>query len=226
MASNKIVYDRLFLSNALPSGLSVTIGLGAWLCAALLLVFVERLSVPPNPWDRRILGLSHGFRSIRLDRFFALITWGGSLYLLVPVTVLVIAFLAKQGRTDEGWLLALSLAGVALLSRLAKLWFDRPRPDFFPVDGDIPLDASYPSAHTAQIVVFALTLWWIVKPEKIGLIYFLLMGGLVMLMSAVTLSRIYLQVHYPSDVLGGILLAVLWTVGLFYMLEIPGFSVR
>lgn len=199
---------------------------GVWLCAVLFLALVERLSVPPNPWDRQILGLSHGFRSSRRDRFFALITWGGSLYLLVPATFLAIALLAEQGRTDEGWLLVLSLTGAALLSRLAKLWFARPRPDFFPVDGDIPLDASYPSAHTAQIVAFALALWQIAKPEKIGLIYFLLMGGLGMLMSAVTLSRIYLQVHYPSDIVGGILLAVLWTVGLFYMLEILGFSLR
>jgi len=199
---------------------------GAWVGAALFLMLVERLSVPPNSLDRQILGLFHRFRSIRLDRFFSLITWGGSLYLLVPVTLLIIAFLAKQGRIGEGLLLALSLAGAALLSRLAKLWFGRPRPDFFPVDGDIPLDASYPSAHTAQIVTFVLALGWIAKPEKIGLIYFLLMSGLVMLMSAVIFSRIYLQVHYPSDVLGGILLAVLWTVGLFYMLEVPVFSMR
>jgi membrane-associated phospholipid phosphatase len=199
---------------------------GAWVGAALFLMLVERLSVPPNSLDRQILGLSHRFRSIPLDRFFSAITWGGSLYLLVPVTLLIIGLLAKQGRIGGGLFLALSLAGVALLSRLAKLWFARPRPDFFPVDGDIPLDASYPSAHTAQIVAFVLALGWIVKPEKIGWIYFLLMGGLVMLMSAVTLSRIYLQVHYPSDVLGGILLAVLWTAGLFYMLEIPVFSMR
>jgi membrane-associated phospholipid phosphatase len=199
---------------------------GAWLCAALFLMLVERLSVPPNSWDRYILGLFHGFRSVKGDRFFAWVTWAGSLYLLVPVTLLIIAVLAKQGRALEGGFLALSLAGAALLSRLAKLWFARLRPDFFPVDGDIPMDASYPSAHTAQILAFALAFWWIVKPEKIGLMYFLLIGGLVMVTFAVTLSRIYLQVHYPSDILGGIVLAVLWTVGLFHMLEILGFSVR
>jgi membrane-associated phospholipid phosphatase len=199
---------------------------GAWVGAALFLMLVERLSVPPNSLDRQILGLFHRFRSIQLDHFFSVITWGGSLYLLAPVTLLIIGLLAKQGWIGGGLFLALSLAGVALLSRLAKLWFARPRPDLFPVDGDIPLDASYPSAHTAQIVAFVLAIGWIAKPEKIGLIYFLLMGGLVMLMSAVILSRIYLQVHYPSDVLGGILLAVLWTVGLFYMLEIAVFSMR
>lgn len=120
----------------------------------------------------------------------------------------------------------LSLAGVALLSRLAKLWFARPRPDFFPIDHDIPMDASYPSAHTAQVVAFAMALGWIVKPENIGLSYCLLIGGLVIGVFAVTLSRLYLQVHYPSDVLGGIVLAVLWTLGLVHMLEILSFSVR
>lgn len=200
--------------------------LGAWIGAALFLALLERLSVPPNPWDRRILALSHRCRGRRRDRFFSWITWGGSLYLLVPATLLILALLARQERLGEGLFLASSLAGAALLSRLAKLWFARPRPDFFPVDGDIPLDASYPSAHTAQVVAFVLAMGWIAKPEKIGLLYFLLTGGLAMLMSAVTLSRIYLQVHYPSDVLGGMVLAVLWTAGLFYLLGTPGLPVR
>lgn len=200
--------------------------LGAWIGAALFLALLERLSVPPNPWDRRILALSHRCRNDRLDRFFSWITWGGSLYLLVPATLWVVALLARQERLGDALFLASSLAGAALLSRLAKLWFARPRPDFFPVDGDIPLDASYPSAHTAQVVSFVLALGWIAKPEKIVLIYFLLTGGLAMLMSAVTLSRIYLQVHYPSDVLGGMVLAVLWTAGLFYMMGTPGLSAR
>ena len=47
-------------------------------------------------------------------------------------------------------MLVFSLAGIALVCRLAKLWFARPRPGLFPVIGEIPLDASYPSAHTAR----------------------------------------------------------------------------
>ena len=107
--------------------------------AIVLLVLIERISVPRYQWDHYLLSLAHGLRGFRLDRFFALITWAGSLFILVPVTTLIGGFLVRNGRAAEGWFLALSLAGIALFSRLAKLWFARPRPDLFPVIGEYPL---------------------------------------------------------------------------------------
>jgi membrane-associated phospholipid phosphatase len=199
---------------------------GIWLVAIVLLVVIERISFPRYQWDRYLLSLAHGLRGFQLDRFFALITWAGSLFILVPVTALICGFLARSGRTADAWLLALSLAGIALFSRLAKLWFARPRPDLFPVIGDIPLDASYPSAHTAQIVAFAVVLCWILKPEKLGLTYYTLTGTTLLLASLVALSRIYLQVHFPSDVVGGALLGLFWVLGLFNLLHNIGIITR
>ena len=199
---------------------------GIWLVAIVLLVLIERISVPRYQWDHYLLSLAHEHRGFRLDRFFALITWAGSLFILVPITLLISGFLAGNGRATEAWLLALSLAGIALFSRLAKLWFARPRPDLFPVIGEIPLDASYPSAHTAQIVAFTLALCWILKPGKLGLIHYALTVTALLLASLVALSRIYLQVHFPSDVVGGALLGLLWVLGLFTLLHNIGISMR
>ncbi len=199
---------------------------GAWLVAIVLLVLIERISAPPYQWDRYLLSLAHEQRSFQLDRFFALITWVGSLFILVPLTALIWGFLARNGRAADGWLLALSLAGIALFSRLAKLWFARPRPDLFPVIGEIPLDASYPSAHTAQIVAFVVAVWWILKPEKLGLTYYSLTVTALLLTLLVALSRVYLQVHFPSDVVGGALLGLLWVLGLFNLLHNSGIIMR
>lgn len=200
-------------------GLKYLPTLGIWLVAIVLLVLIERFSVPRYQWDHFLLSLAHGLRGYWLDRFFALITWAGSLFILVPVTALIGVYLARNGRTAEAWLLGLSLAGIALFSRLAKLWFARPRPDICPVIGDIPLDASYPSAHTAQIVAFMVALCWILKPEKLGLSYYSLTATALLLTSLVGLSRIYFQVHFPSDVVGGALLGMLWVLGLVNLLH-------
>ena len=207
-------------------GLKYLPTVGIWLVAIVLLVLIERISVPRYHWDRYLLSLAHGLKGFRLDRFFAIITWAGSLFILVPVSALIGGFLVRNGRTADGWLLALSLAGVAFFSRLAKLWFARPRPDLFPVIGDIPLDASYPRAHTAQIVAFVVALCWILKPEKLGLTYYSLTGTALLLASLVALSRIYLQVHFPSDVVGGTLLGLLWVLGLFNLLQNIGIIMR
>lgn len=207
-------------------GLKYLPTVGIFLVAIVLLVLIERISVPLYQWDRYLLSLAHGVRGFHLDRFFALITWVGSLFILIPVTALICGFLVRNGRASEAFLLGLSLVGIALFSRLAKLWFSRPRPDLFPVIGEIPLDASYPSAHTAQIVAFSMAVCWILKTEKPGFTYYSLTGAALLLVSLVALSRIYLQVHFPSDIVGGVLLGLFWVVGLFNMLHAIGIITR
>jgi membrane-associated phospholipid phosphatase len=193
--------------------------LGVWLLAIGLLVLIERVSLSRYQWDHAILSFVHEHRSLWLDRFFVFITWVGSLFILVPVATLIIGILIKKSHPTEAWLLFLSLVGITFLSRLTKLWFARPRPDLFPVIGKIPLDASYPSAHTAQIVAFSVAVWWILRPEKLGFTYFFLTCIALLLPSMVAFSRIYLQVHFPSDVLGGVLLGFLWVMGLLSLLH-------
>lgn len=197
-----------------------------WLSTPVILALLERYNPPLQPLDRRLLKIAHQFKRVRRDRFFEFITWGGSLFVLVPLTILVSAFMAKIGRSDAGPLLALNLAGASLYAHLFKLWFRRPRPNYFPVIGELPIDYSYPSAHTAQIVAFVMALGWILGADELSLIAMLLIGSSGVLMMLVAASRIYLQVHYPSDVLGGVITAVLWSIGLFNLLQTVGIVVR
>jgi undecaprenyl-diphosphatase len=73
----------------------------------------------------------------------------------------------------------------------------------------LPTDGSFPSAHTTQIVAFALCVVLIVRrlwPEW----QFAALAVAALLIVIVAASRVYLQVHYPSDVLGGFLLGIGW----------------
>jgi len=195
-----------------------------WGGAIVALIAIERVSAPPCRWDGLILGAAQSMRHLWLDRFFSWITWTGSLYLLTPATAIITAYLARAGRGGDAWLLALGLAGASLLAHGSKPLFGRGRPDLFTALVELPADASYPSAHSAQIFAFALSLYLALRPAVPGCI--LLLGALLLWAVVVGLSRVYLQVHYPSDVVGGAVMALLWVWGLEHFLNVLGIRVR
>lgn len=193
-----------------------------WLGAIAALIVIERISASPWRWDRLILTAAHCLRHLGLDGFFSSITWTGSLYLLVPATVLTAGFLVSAGRSGDAWFLVLGLAGASLIAHISKPLFGRDRPDLYQPLVELPADASYPSAHTAQAFAFALALYVVMRPAISS--HLALLIGLLFWAAAVGFSRVYLQVHFPSDVLGGTLLAVLWVGGLKYCLNSFGIT--
>ncbi len=102
------------------------------------------------------------------------------------------------------------LIGTHLLSSQLKLYFARMRPDFIyhltEANG-----FSYPSGHSFNsfCLYFFVCMYLSSLTDRsfIKKLYFFITGGLVL---SISISRIYLGVHYPSDVLGGIILGVFW----------------
>ena len=165
-------------------------------------------------WDNQILLFAATHRSDGLDGFFRAATWLGSLYLLAPLAVLIAAVLLSLHRHREAGLLLIGFGGAALWVHLAKMLLDRPRPDLVQPLIALPTDASFPSAHTVQIVAFALCMVLIIRrtlPEW----QFVAMVVAFVLVVVVGASRVYLQVHFPSDVLGGVAFGIAW-VALVY----------
>jgi len=153
-----------------------------------------------------------------MDLFFLTITWLGSLYLLAPLTLLLTAKLLSGQRHTDGLLLMGGLAGISLIVHLLKLLVARPRPPVEELLVSMPSDFSFPSAHTAQVTAFALACGLIFAkglPPKEAL---LLWSGLGTLALLVGISRVYLKVHYISDVLAGVALAALWIFFLKWLL--------
>jgi len=86
---------------------------------------------------------------------------------------------------------------------------------------ELPIDPSFPSAHSAQIAAFTIGL---------GITLFTSDTGgqntavaiLAFIALSVFISRIYLQVHFPTDVIGGILVALGWATIALWMLKSGG----
>jgi undecaprenyl-diphosphatase len=135
------------------------------------------------------------------------ITSLGSFSVLFLVAALAIGFLAVRRQRAAAMLVAFSIAGGTALSTLLKMGFDRPRPELVPHMAEV-FTASFPSGHAMLSAVTYLTLGALVariQEARATRIY--VMAGAVLITLVVGASRIYLGVHWPSDVLGG------WCIG-------------
>ena len=146
-----------------------------------------------------------------MDVFFFYITWLGSIILLLPVGVTVIALFRGTLDFADMALIIGGLLGASLLAHLLKILIARPRPTVVAdMMVNMPPDYSFPSAHTAQAASFFFALGLIAArhlPVKSATAVWLCCG---LLISFVGLSRIYLNVHYLSDVIAGAILGVAW----------------
>ena len=132
--------------------------------------------------------------------------WG-----LWPAGVLLVGLLARAARGREAALFAVAVLGANLLNEAMKLFFHRPRPE--PWFGyPLPPTYSFPSGHAFVSFCFFLCLAEILIRGQWPV------AGKVAMWSAalgctltIGLSRVYLGVHYPTDVLAGYAAGIVWT---------------
>lgn len=167
-------------------------------------------------FDRIGLGAAHDLRNPSLDPLMVGVTWLGSLLLLLPLMGLRAWYLFREGCRRESAFVVLALLGASAIAHLVKLWVARPRPDLFMAWLPMPEDWSYPSAHAMQITAAALALC-LVSTRR----HAIWAATLGLGVAAVGLSRIYLQVHFPSDVIAGALASALWVGGLSALMFRP-----
>ena len=137
------------------------------------------------------------------------VTQLGAPVFLAVLGVIVALQLARMGRIRAAIILAVAAVGAEGFDQLLKWCFHRTRPEAF--FGSSPLSYSFPSGHSVASCCFYGVLAAIVaaqargKRQRIGL---WCIASLVTL--AVGISRVYLGVHYPTDVIGGYSAAVIW----------------
>lgn len=138
------------------------------------------------------------------------ITALGSKTLLILIVLSVAGFLFFKKHYGQAWLIVgASLAGVILMLSL-KILFMRERPDVIP-HLTAALTRSYPSGHTLMSAVIYLSLAAMLsyfQKSRMVKIYSLVIA--ILLTFLVGASRVYLGVHYPTDVLAGWALGFAW----------------
>jgi membrane-associated phospholipid phosphatase len=155
-----------------------------------------------------------GFAALRCEP----LTWmasalslGGSLLLIAPLGAFGCAALWRGGEFRAALLIALSTIGAMLIFSAEKLLVARPRP---PVEQLVAAaHSSFPSGHAAVSAAFYLALLLIFlarRPRRaLGVAG---AAATTLLVVGIALSRVYLGVHYPTDVAAGMLLGGLWAL--------------
>lgn len=146
-----------------------------------------------------------------LDRLALLASKIGYEYGVVPFDVLLVIALAARRRFRESIFAATAVTGSALLNMAAKQLFARPRPDLW--ESLAPEhNFSFPSGHAMGSMTLAavvVLLAWRTRWRWPVLI------AMLVSVPVVGWSRVYLGVHYPSDIMAGWAAALAWTVGCY-----------
>jgi undecaprenyl-diphosphatase len=198
------------MQQAIPSrnnAVLINLSLGSLLVfiATALLVFVFH----ETKTDEAVFKVSDTQRNFPCTRFMLFITWWGKHSFLVPANLALIAFFLFLKNNKRALLTAvISIGGVSLMGLLKNL-FARHRPSAPLVDGIT--NYSFPSGHAMMSVLFygllALLCFIYIKNKWLRAA---LIGLLLLFILLIGFSRIYLRVHYTTDVIAGYSFGLCW----------------
>lgn len=154
-----------------------------------------------------------------LNKIAIFITHAWGPFVLSILSIFLFGFLAYKKRWNQSLIVLFSISGWWILQYFIKLLIQRPRPENALIV--IPNNYSFPSGHAIMAVIFFLLLIYIFKDEmktsKIR-IFFIILNIFAFLF--IGLSRIYLNVHWMSDVLAGFVLGIIWVTFVILVLRI------
>ena len=202
---------RRHLTGSLIAGLLIAAAallFFAWLANQVLVGATRELDQGAREFVQHIA-------SRRLTFVMRGLTLTGSVTILLPLAAVAVAALWSVGRRRAAWLLAITMIGAEALDQVLKFAFHRTRPQPF-FDTPLPGSYSFPSGHALiNCCFFGVLAAILTVRERRHWIRVAIWTAAVALAALIGLSRIYLGVHYASDVVAGYLAAIVWvfTVG-------------
>lgn len=164
-------------------------------------------------FDEPILHFARSLASNGFDRFFGIVSDLGYHYGVVPLDIALVVVLTLLRRFREATFAAIALGGSGLLNVSAKMFFARERPTLW--ESIAPEETfSFPSGHAMGSATLACVLVLLAWRTRWRWPVVALAAAFVVL---VGLSRVYLGVHYPSDILAGWAAASVWAAFAFLL---------
>jgi undecaprenyl-diphosphatase len=193
-------------------GALLLVGFGAALVATFGVVELhdEILKASFEQGDQAIQSWVHGFTRPMLTEMMRGLSWIGSPFALVPAVTLAAGLMWWRGLKDDAVLvMAAALGGVAL-DEVMKLHFKRLRPEV-PWAFVHEHSFSFPSGHSVlAMVMYGVIVYKTQDKLRSRWAKAVLMAGAFLMVVGIGVSRVYLGVHYPSDVAGGYFVGAVW----------------
>ena len=203
------ISERLKILAAL--WLAVGLAVSVFVVWAFLELVDEVLEGESRAFDRAVLLWIHDHFPAWWDGPMRLVTSLGYYYAVVPLLAVAVFALYRRGWRLSAVLLVVSTGGSIVLTTVLKGVFQRTRPELFD-SGYQASFYSFPSGHATVAVGFYGMLTVILAYRLRGAARWAVAACGVLVVLLIGFSRLYLGVHYPTDVLAGYLSALLWLV--------------
>lgn len=192
------------------------LGLGLLVAAVVMVLFAllasEVREGATQRFDDAFRLTVRGVASPRITSVLSATTRVGSFVVLLPLTVVAALVFLEMRRIRGAILLIVTMLGVTLLNWVLKLFFQRERPvPFFGLD--TPSSYSFPSGHALASFCFYGALAALVTARlRSRALRLAVWGAAALVIVAVGFSRVYLGVHYVSDVIAGYAVGFVWVL--------------
>lgn len=178
-----------------------------FLLIIIWLVFISGNMAP----DEKVFGIVAPHISDGRTRFMKAIAFLGNHKFLIPANLLFIAFLLFTKNKWEAMTVGVVALGSLGMMSLLKNLIQRQRPPDQLVEGIT--NFSFPSGHAFMSIAFyGLLIWWLGSHLKNKLHRQIAISFLLFIILLIGFSRIYLRVHYTTDVIAGFCIGIIWVI--------------
>jgi len=175
----------------------------------------ELIENEPIGLDKLILTWIHSQATPFLDGVFLFFTTIGNIEYILPVTILIVVYLLHKKQRLNALIVSFGVGGAALSNIILKIIFHRDRPNLWH-SFIIETGYSFPSGHammSCALLLCIIIILWTTRLRWLSLIIGLPTVGLI------GISRLYLGVHYPTDVLAGWSVSFVWIMIVLIILK-------